>query len=121
MSKKKAKAKAKEKVEEIIEITEEDVAKSDPGRSWSEEFEMAGKDVMGFIKGVWNEANVRRIIVRNENGETLLNLPIAVGVGLVVVPQLIIASAVGVLIALATKCTVKIERVAEPAEEQTDT
>ena len=110
MAKKKAK-KAEEP--EVIEITEEDVAAEDSGRSWTEEFEMAGGEVMGFIKNLWKEGNVRRIVIRNEAGETLVNLPVAVG-ALGLIPPLfgpvIALSAVGAIVALVSKCKISVER-----------
>ena len=119
MAKKKAK-KAEEP--EVIEITEEDVAAEDTGRSWTEEFEMAGGEVMGFIKKIWREGNVRRIIVRNESGETIVNMPVAVGaIGLFppVTGAVIALTAIGAIVALVSKCKISVERHATeevPAE-----
>ena len=108
-----AKKKAKAEKPEVIEITEEDVAAEDTGRSWTEEFEMAGGEVMGFIKKIWREGNVRRIIVRNEAGETIVNMPIAVGaIGLFppITGAVIALTAIGAIVALVSKCKISVER-----------
>lgn len=108
-----AKKKNKAKEPEVIEITEEDVAAEDTGRSWTEEFEMAGSEVVGFIKKIWREGNVRRIIVRNEADETIVNMPVAVGaIGLFppVTGAIIAITAIGAVVALLTRCKISIER-----------
>lgn len=112
MAKKKSK-----KTEEVIEILEEDIPPKDSGKSWSEEIEMAGQDVMKFIRNIWTEANVRRIIVRNDAGDTLLNLPVGLGVFGVIFPYLLVPTAIVAVIGLANKCTVTVERRATEEEE----
>ena len=109
---KKKEAKKEEKAPEIIEITEEDVAENG-GRNWSEEFEMAGSEVRGFVKNLWHEGNIRRVVVRNEAGETVLNIPVAVGaIGLFppLTGTVIGVAAIGTAVALLTKCKIAIER-----------
>ncbi|MEM8862413.1 MAG: DUF4342 domain-containing protein [Chloroflexota bacterium] len=116
-----AKKKAKAEEPEVIEITEEDVAaEKSEGRSWTEEFEMAGGEVKNFLKTVWTEGNVRRVIVRNEKGDTVVNIPVAVG-ALGIIPPLtgpvLAVTVVGTVVALATKCKITLERH-EPAEKE---
>jgi len=116
-----AKKKSKAEEPEVIEITEEDVAAEDSGRSWTEEFEMAGGEVMGFIKNIWREGNVRRIIIRNEAGDTIVNMPVAVG-ALGLIPPLtgamIALTAVGAIVALVSKCKISVERHATDEKEE---
>ncbi|MFT5193277.1 MAG: hypothetical protein ACI9EW_003742 [Cellvibrionaceae bacterium] len=105
---------------EVIEITEEDVAAADGGRSWTEEFEMAGGEVMGFIKKIWREGNIRRIIIRNETGDTIINIPVSVGaLGLIqpLFAPILALTAVGAIVALISKCKISVERVATEEEE----
>jgi hypothetical protein len=42
--------------------------------------EMAGKDLVDRVKKLIAEGNVRRVIVRNDKGESLLEIPLAAGV-----------------------------------------
>ena len=54
------------------------------------------------------EGNIRRMIIRNEKGTTLIEIPLTVGlVGAALLP---VWAAVGAIAALATDCTIVIER-----------
>jgi hypothetical protein len=60
------------------------------------------------VKELIHEGNVRRIIINNDEGKTLLDIPVTVGViGIVLVPWL---AAIGAIAALATNCTIVVER-----------
>ena len=73
-----------------------------------EEFRVSGDEVMAKVKEVIKEGNVRRIIIKNEKDETLLEIPLTFAViGAVIAPVL---AAVGALAALVTKCTIVVER-----------
>ncbi len=102
----------KKEVQEVVKIEEEEVAE-ETGRNWSEEIESAGNEVMGFFKNLWHEGKTRRVVVRNEADETVLNLPIVAG-ALGLFPPLtgpvITIAAVGTAAALLKKCKIAIER-----------
>ena len=52
--------------------------------------------------------NIRRIIIKNEEGRTMLEVPLTIGViGAALLPVL---AAIGALAAIATKCTLVVER-----------
>ena len=54
------------------------------------------------------EGNARRIIIKNEDGESVAEFPLTVGaVGALVAP---ILAAVGAIAALLTKCTIVVEK-----------
>ncbi|HYC12443.1 MAG TPA: DUF4342 domain-containing protein [Nitrososphaerales archaeon] len=73
-----------------------------------EEFSLSSDDLAQKVKQLIHEGNVRRIVVKGEKGETLVDIPVTVGlVGIVLAP---ILAAVGVIAAVATKCTVVVER-----------
>ena len=73
-----------------------------------EEFKVSGEDVVKKIKELVKEGNIRRIIIKNENNETLIEIPLTLGaVGIVLLP---IWAAVGAIAALVTKCTIVIEK-----------
>ena len=60
------------------------------------------------MKELLHEGNVIRIIVKNEKGAVLFEIPATVGVvGVVLAPWL---AALGAIAALATKCTIVVER-----------
>jgi len=73
-----------------------------------EEIKVAGGNLKAKLNELIREGNVRRIIIRNPKGRTLLDLPLAAGVaGAVLLP---FWAAVGTLAALATDYTVAVER-----------
>ena len=73
-----------------------------------EEFKVSGEDIIGKIKEIIKEGNARRIIINNEDGESVAEFPLTVGaVGALVAP---ILAAVGAIAALLTKCTIVVEK-----------
>ena len=73
-----------------------------------EEFKVSGDELLAKVKALIQEGNIRRIIIKEESGKTLVELPLTVGiVGALIVPVL---AAVGAIAALVTKCTIIVER-----------
>ena len=73
-----------------------------------EEFTVSSSNLVDRVKELLHEGNVTRIIVKNENGKTLLEIPATVGViGVVLAPWL---TALGVIAALVTNCKIVVER-----------
>ena len=73
-----------------------------------EEFQVKGEDLVRKVKEVVAEGNVRRIIIKNKDGKTLVEIPLTVGViGAVFAPVL---AGVGAIAALVTECTITVER-----------
>lgn len=80
--------------------------------TYTERMKVAGDQVLSVVKTVLHEGNVRRLIIRNEKDQVLIELPIAVGVvGVLLAP---VAAALGAVAALVTHCTIDIERAGEP-------
>ncbi len=72
------------------------------------EFQVKGEELLKKIKDLINEGNVRRIIIKNKEGQTFLEIPISVGViGVIVAP---ILAAVGAIAALAAEFTIEVIR-----------
>ena len=94
---------------ENIDIIEEEAAENE-GKTWQEEVEVAGKDLADFVKKMYHEVTVRRIIVKNKDGRVLLDIPAAVG-ALGFLPPLFVWSAIAVGAAVLTNCSVTLERV----------
>jgi hypothetical protein len=73
-----------------------------------EEFTVRSEDLVGRIKELIHEGDVTRIIVKDEAGKTLLEIPAWAGiVGTILAPWL---AALGAIAALATKCTITVIR-----------
>lgn len=76
-----------------------------------EEFKIKGDDLLGKIKQLIAEGNIRRIIIKDKENKTLIELPLTVGVvGIALAP---ILAAVGAIAALITECTIVVERTDE--------
>lgn len=77
----------------------------------TEEFEVSGDMLVAKIKELLHEGNIRRISVRNEEGRTLIDIPLTIGVvGVILAPQL---AALGAIAALLTHATLVVEKVEE--------
>jgi Flp pilus assembly pilin Flp len=74
----------------------------------SEEFRISGEEVVAKIKELLHEGNVRRIIMKDEKGVTLIEVPLTIGViGVVLLP---VWAAIGAIAAMAAKLTLVVER-----------
>jgi hypothetical protein len=73
-----------------------------------EEFKIKGEDLITKIKQLVAEGNVRRIIIKDKENKTIIEIPLTIGVvGIVLAPVL---AAVGAIAALVTECTIIVER-----------
>jgi hypothetical protein len=78
-------------------------------RVQTSEFRVRGENLVAKIKEVLHEGNVRRIIIKNEEGRTLLEVPLTLGVvGAVLAP---VWAALGALAALAADLRIVVEKV----------
>jgi hypothetical protein len=74
----------------------------------SEEYRVSGKDLVDRVGELLHEGNVTRVIVKDDGGKTLLEIPVTVGViGVVLAPWL---AALGVIAALVANCRIVVER-----------
>jgi DNA-binding Lrp family transcriptional regulator len=81
-------------------MTEENIKK--------EEFRVSGEEVLKKIKELVKEGNIRRIIIKNEEGKTLVEFPLTIGVvGVALLP---VWAAIGAIAALVAKCTIIVEK-----------
>jgi len=78
------------------------------GKTIVEEFEVASDELVKKTKEILHEGNVTKLIVENEEGRTLLEIPVTVGVvGVLLAPWL---AALGAIAAIATRCKIKVEK-----------
>ncbi len=83
----------------------------DEEKTFTEEIKVSGSQLVETVKKLAHEANIRRIIIKNEKGEHLLELPLSLAsVGALVLPQV---AALGALAALVTNCTIVIVKSRE--------
>ncbi len=78
-----------------------------------EELQVVCEQLVAKVKELVHEGNVRRIIIK-QDGHTLLEIPLVVGVaGVLLVP---VWAAIGVLGALIAKCSIEVVRSETPGE-----
>ncbi len=73
-----------------------------------EEVQVMGRDLVEKVKALIHEGNVRRIIIKDVQGNTFVEIPVTVAaVGMILAPVL---AAVGAISALVAKFTIVVER-----------
>lgn len=86
--------------------------------SFVEEIQVKGRDLVDMVRELVNEGNVQRIVVKDEHGNTFVEIPVTIAaVGAVLAPVL---AAIGAISALVAKFTIVIVRSeAKPPEDLT--
>jgi hypothetical protein len=77
-----------------------------------EEFKVQAKDLVEKIHGLVREGNIRRIILKDDKGQTFLEIPLTVGV--VTALAIPVLAGLGAIAALVANFTIGVER-SEPA------
>ena len=79
-------------------------------KSWFEEIQFTGDMLITKVKELLHEGNIRRIIIKNEEGRTLVDIPLTVGVvSALLAPQL---AAIGAIAALVVRGSIVVEKTA---------
>ncbi len=77
----------------------------------TKEYRVPGDSLVSKIKELIHQGNIRRIIIKNDEGRVLIEIPLSVGVvGAVLLP---VWAAIGAIAALAANLTVVVEKVGE--------
>jgi hypothetical protein len=80
----------------------------------TEEFVVDGDRLIAKLKELLHEGTIRRITIKNEDGNVLIDFPLTIGVvGVLLAPQL---AAIGAIAALVTRCTLVVEKESQAAE-----
>lgn len=73
-----------------------------------EEFKINGAELVDKVKELIHQGNIRRITIKNEKGESIMEIPLTLGiVGAALLP---ILAALGALAALVTRMTIVVEK-----------
>ncbi|MBP1666133.1 MAG: hypothetical protein H6Q23_993 [Bacteroidetes bacterium] len=73
-----------------------------------ESFKVSGDELLSKIKEIFKEGKARKVIIKNEKGETIKEFSLKMGaIGLVLAPQL---AAIGAIAAMAKDWTIIIEK-----------
>jgi hypothetical protein len=82
-------------------------------KGFTEELKVEGRELVETVKRLVREGNVRRIVVRNPEGRTILDVPVNAGVvGAVVFPMIATLASIAVY---AAHYSLIIERSGPPA------
>jgi hypothetical protein len=74
----------------------------------TEEFRVEGEKLIAKIKEVLHEGNIRRIIIKDKEGKTVVEIPMTLGVvGVLIAPQL---ASIGAIAALISEATIVVEK-----------
>ena len=80
---------------------------------FTESFRVKGEELLGKVKELIQEGNVRKVTILNSEGKEVMSFPVTIGVvGVLLAP---VFAAIGAMAAIIGDCTIKIER------EQADT
>ncbi len=75
------------------------------------EHKIKGESLISKIRELVHQGNIRRIIIKNDEGRTLIEIPLTLGVvGIALAP---VWAALGAIAALAADLTVVVEKVGE--------
>jgi repressor of nif and glnA expression len=73
-----------------------------------ESFKVSGDELLSKIKEIIKEGNARKVIIKNEKEETIMEFPLTIGaIGVVLAPMF---AAIGAIAALVTDCTIVVEK-----------
>lgn len=77
-------------------------------RTKKEEYRVTGEEVLAKVKQIIKEGNARRIILQNDKGKTIVEIPVTIAVvSTVFAPML---AAVGALAGILTNCRIIVEK-----------
>lgn len=82
-----------------------------------EDLRVEGEQLLAEVKRLLHEGNVRKVIIKNNDGAVIMEIPLALGLaGAVLLPTL---AAVGAIAALVTECSITVvRRSGKPAAAQ---
>jgi len=85
--------------------------------NFAEEIQVLGRDLVDKVRDLIHEGNVQRIVVKDDHGNTFVEIPVTVAaVGVILAPLL---AAIGAISALVAKFTIIVVR-SEPIPPESD-
>jgi hypothetical protein len=93
--------------DEIMENPSASQTTLDPAPRY-EQYKVKGEKLLAKARQLVHEGNVRRLIIKNEEGRTIIEAPLTVGVvGAVLAPLWV---AIGALAAVVNDCSIEVQR-----------
>jgi hypothetical protein len=85
---------------------------SDTHKTWTEEIKVTSDNLLAEIEKLFHEGNVNHIVVQNQEGQTIFEIPVTIGIiGLVLAP---LVAAIGAVAAFASHFTIVVTRCEPP-------
>jgi Flp pilus assembly pilin Flp len=97
--------------------TDQAVTAAEPGPTRRETTQVRGEALVAKVKDLLHEGTVRRLIVKNDDGHTVMEIPVIAGVVAAVVAPIL--TAVGAVAALANDWKIETERAVQQPDEKT--
>jgi Domain of unknown function (DUF4342) len=98
-------------------LTQTDTNTNPEQKSYTEELQVMGEQLLSKVKELLHEGNVRRILIKQE-GRTIMEFPLTIGVvGVVAAPILV---AIGAISALIAQCSIEVIRSEIPTKSFTE-
>lgn len=106
----------------VSEVSDPETKAPPQDRVTVEEFKISGDALVAKIKELVHQSNIRRIIIKNESGHTLIEIPLTVGVigGAVGAAFFPVVAALGVIGAMVAHLTVVVERQTTSGTDDSD-
>ena len=77
-------------------------------KTWTEEFKVSGEQLVDEVKKLVHEGNVRHVIIKNEAGQQVFEIPLNIGVvGAVLIPFWVGLAAI---VVIASRYTIQVVR-----------
>ena len=77
----------------------------------TEEYKVSGESLLAKARELVHEGHIRRISIKNDEGKTLIEVPLTLGlVGAALLP---VWAAIGAIAALVTDCSIVVEKEEE--------
>jgi hypothetical protein len=73
-----------------------------------ETFHVNGKEILKKVKDLIKEGNIRKIIIKDKDDKTILEIPLSLGVAMTVLAP--VFAIIGTMAALITECSITVVR-----------
>jgi len=83
-----------------------------------EEIEVAGGELVDSVKTIIEQGNVRRLIIRNSDGDIVMETPLTLGIALGSSLVTVLLAGLGAMAAMLAKVKVQIEREERSTESE---
>lgn len=84
---------------------------STPSTPTTDTLRVRGEKLTETVKKLLHDGNIRRIVVKNDQGHTIIEIPVTAGVAVAIVAPVLVA--VAAIAAVLDDCTIEVHRIDE--------